>query len=366
MYKRIVVKVGSNLLTDEKGIKKAFFRPFVAQLCSLHEKGKEIIIVTSGAISSGARRLKLDKKPTALSEKQATAAVGQIMLMQAYETAFSDAGIAVAQVLLEHDDIKNKVKNINARNTISKLLEWKVIPVINENDTIATEEIKFGDNDTLAGIVGNLIDADLVIILTSVDGIYDKNPDIFSDAKIIHEIENVDEAIRSINTEGKTESGTGGMAAKLEVARKLNQAGIPLVIAGGRREGVIERIVSGKKEGTLILHKKIKVQAKKRWILLSLKSKGEITVDEGAKTALLSSGKSLLAVGVAGVFGDFVFGDAVEITDLKGGKIGKGMVNYSSRDLRVIMGKRNAEISKMEGISFYEEVIHRDNLFIYK
>jgi len=366
MYKRIVIKVGTNLLTDGKGIRKAFLKSLCSQLSSLHAKGKEIIIVSSGAIGLGAHKLGLDKKPTALSEKQAVAAMGQILLMQAYESAFSESGISVAQVLLDQDDIKHKVKNANARNTLNKLLEWKTIPVINENDTVATEEIKFGDNDTLAGIVGNLIDADIVVILTSVNGIYDRNPDTHEDARIISEIEDIDEAIKGIDTSGKTSLGTGGMDTKLEVARKLNQIGIPLVIANGNRESVVERIVTGKKEGTLIRHKEEKVEAKKRWILMSLKAAGEVVIDDGAKAALLSSGKSLLAVGVASVKGNFNFGDAVEITDLKNKKIGKGIINYSCADLNTIRGKKNAEIRKIMGDSFYEEVIHRDNLFIYK
>ena len=366
VYKRIVIKVGSNLLTDEKGIKKSFMKSFVSQLFDLHEKGREIIVVSSGAISMGVKKLRMNKKPTALSEKQAVAAVGQIVLMQAYEEAFCEKGVSVAQVLLEHDDIKNKTKNINARNTIHKLLEWKVIPVINENDTIATDEIKFGDNDTLAGIVGNLVDADLVVILTSVDGIFDKNPDLHGDAKIIEEIEDVAAAIKMIDTVGRTSMGTGGMVTKLEVARKLNQVGIPLVIANGNREGVIGAIAAGKKQGTIIKSKNVKIDTKKRYILMSLKEKGRIKIDDGAKNALLNMGKSLLAVGVTSVSGEFAFGDAVEIIGADNGKVGKGIVNYSSADLNGIKGKKNAEIGKLAGENFYEEVIHRDNLFIFK
>ncbi len=366
MYKRIVIKVGSNLLTDDKGIKKAFLKSLVSQLSALHSKSKEIVLVSSGAISLGVKKLGMGSKPTALSEKQATAAVGQNVLMQAYETAFSGNSIAVAQVLLGHDDIKNKSRNVNARNTLNKLLEWKVIPVINENDTVATDEIKFGDNDTLAGIVGSLVSADVVIILTSVDGIYDKNPDMHKDAKIISDISDIHEAIKSIDTEGKTSMGTGGMVTKLEVARKLNLLGIPLVIANGHKEGVIENIVAGKKEGTLVREKNVKVDSRKRYILMSMKEKGKIKVDDGAKAALLNSGKSLLAVGVTGAHGDFVFGDAVEIVDAKGVKLGKGITNYSSKDLESIKGKRNTELKKELGDSFYEEVINRDNLFIYK
>lgn len=366
MYKRIVIKVGTNLLTDGKGIKKTFMKSLVDQLSSLHAKGKEIILVSSGAIGMGVKKLGMDKKPTAISEKQAVAAVGQIMLMQVYETAFSLNAISVAQVLLGHDDIKNKTKNANARNTLNKLLEWKVIPVINENDTVATEEIKFGDNDTLAGIVGSLVSADMVIILTSVDGIYDKNPDLHADAKIIKEITDINEAIKNIDTKGKTSMGTGGMITKLEAARKLNYVGIPLAIANGNIDGVIEHIVSGNNGGTIVRNKSNKLGSKKTYILMSLKEKGKIKVDSGAKTALLNSGKSLLAVGIKSVTGEFNFGDAVEIIDEDGNKIGKGITNYSSADIGTIKGKKNIDIKKVLGDLFYEEVINRDNLFIYK
>ena len=366
MYRRMVIKVGTNLLVDDKGIRKNFLKSIVAQIKPLHVAGREIIIVSSGAIGLGIRKLNLGKKASTLSEKQATAAVGQIMLMQAYEEAFRAVNIPVAQVLLGHDDIKSKSRNINARNTLNKLLEWKVIPVINENDTVATDEIKFGDNDTLAGIVGSVVSADAVLILTSVDGVYDKNPDTNADARIINEIDDINEQGKNISTEGRTTMGTGGMGAKLEIARKLNYAGIPLVIANGNADNVIEKIAAGKNEGTIVRVKNEKLGPKKSYILMSLKEKGKLKVDDGAKAALLNSGKSLLAVGICGVSGEFNFGDAVEITDMNGAKLGKGMVNYSSKDLEGIKGRRNSELKKELGGNFYEEVIHRDNLLIYR
>lgn len=366
MYKRIVVKVGTNLLTDGKGIKKAFMKSLVDQLSSLHSKGKDIILVSSGAIGMGVKKLGMDNKPTAISEKQAVAAVGQIVLMQAYETAFCSKNISVAQVLLGQDDIKNKAKNANARNTLNKLLEWKVIPVINENDTVATDEIKFGDNDTLAGIVGSLVSADMVIILTSVDGIFDKNPDLHTDAEIIREITDINEAVKNINTDGKTSMGVGGMITKLEAARKLNYVGIPLAIANGNTDNVIEQIVSGRNGGTIVRQKDIKAGPKKTYILMALKEKGKIKVDFGAKNALLNSGKSLLAVGIKSLNGEFNFGDAVEIVDQDGNILGKGITNYSSADIGKIKGLRNAAIKKELGDLFYEEVINRDNMVIYK
>ncbi len=362
MYKRILVKVGTSLLTDAKGLKRDFLASFVSQISNLYNKKKEIIIVSSGAIGIGIGKLGLSKKPFDLSEKQAIAAVGQISLMKEYELLFNKNDITISQILIEHDDIKSKVKKINIVNTLNKLLEWRVIPIINENDTVATEEIKFGDNDTLAGIVANLLNVDLVIILTSVDGIYDKNPHEFNDAKLIREIENIDEAIKNIKAKGKTLLGTGGMLTKLEVARKLNYIGIPVVIANGNKQKAIERIISGEKEGTLIKEKEVKIEGKKKWIFMSLKTKG---IDDGAKEALLKRGKSLLAVGITDVTGKFYFGDAVEVVDKNGNKIGKGVINYSSDDLIKIKGKKNSEIEKMLGDNFYQEVIHRDNLFLY-
>jgi glutamate 5-kinase len=360
------VKVGTSLLTDEKGLKKEFLNSFITQLSNLHNKNKEIVIVSSGAIGSGIGKLGMKKRPFDLAEKQAIASVGQITLMKEYEILFNKNNITIGQILIEHDDVKNKIKKTNIVNTLNKLLEWKVIPVINENDTVATEEIKFGDNDTLAGIVANLLNVDLVIILTSVDGIFDKNPNKFKDAKLLEKIEDIDDAIKKIKADGKTLLGTGGMITKLEIARKLNYIGIPVVIANGNKEKVIEQIVSGEKEGTLIKEKDVKIEGKKKWIFMSLKTKGIIKIDDGAIDAILKKGKSLLAVGVVDVTGNFSFGDAVEVVDKNGNKIGKGVVNYNYNDLKNIKGKKNIEIEKIMGTNFYQEVIHRDNLFLYK
>lgn len=366
MYKRILVKVGTSLLTDEKGLKKDFLNSFALQLSNLHNKKKEIIVVSSGAIGFGRVKLSFTKRIFGLSEKQAIASIGQITMMKEYESLFNKNGVKIGQILIEHDDIKNKTKKTNIVNTLNKLIEWKVVPIINENDTVATEEIKFGDNDTLAGIVANLLNVDLVIILTSVDGIYDKNPHKYKDAKLIEKIEDIDSIIKTIKAKGKTLLGTGGMLTKLEVARKLNYIGIPVVIANGNKENTIEKIVSGEKEGTLIKGKNVKIKGKKKWIFMSLKTRGRIKIDDGAKNAIFEKGKSLLAVGVIDIFGSFSFGDAIEVIDKNGNKIGKGVVNYSSYDLNNIKGKKNSEIEKLLGDNFYQEVIHRDNLFLYK
>lgn len=349
-----------------KAQKKPFLSSFVSQVANLQKKGKQVVIVSSGAIGSGRHVMKMAGRTLSLPEKQAIAAVGQISLMREYQELFKKKGITVAQVLLDHDDVNHKDKNINARNTLSQLIEWKVVPVINENDTVTTAEIKFGDNDNLAGIVAGMIDADLLIILTSVDGVYDKNPHVFKGSKKIDIIEDVDKAIVEVDTEGKTALGTGGMSAKLEIARNLNYAGIPVIITDGNKKSAIEKAVRGEKIGTLIRKSDVKIEAKKRWILITLKSKGRIIVDEGARRALVTTGKSLLAAGIKEGLGDFIFGDAVDLTDASGNKIGKGIINYSASDLKKIAGKKTGEIKEIMGEGFYEEVIHRDNLFIYK
>ncbi len=336
----------------------------------MYEKGIEIIIVSSGAIGTGKKRLGITKKSMSLPEKQAVAAVGQIVLMQEYKQLFREAGIPVAQVLLDHDDVRHKDKNINARNTLSKLLEWRVIPIINENDTVATDEIKFGDNDELAGIVSGLVNVRFAVILTCVDGVYNKNPDKNKGAEIIDYIENVQTVIKKLELKGKTGCGRGGMLSKLEAARKFNYLGVPLVIANGNRKNVlceaVERTGDDRGIGTFIESKRTKIEGRKKWILTSLKTKGFNVVDDGAAEFLYQKGKSLLAVGVKDISGDFGFGDAVEVVDKKTGKIGKGITNYSSKDLRKIKGKNTGEIKKIAGTGFYKEVIHRDNMFIYK
>jgi glutamate 5-kinase len=366
VYKRIVVKIGTNLLIDSKGFKEIFLREFTIQTAKLFSEGCEIIIVSSGAIGAGLIRMQMARRQFALPEKQAIAAIGQPVLMKEYKNRFKAMGIPVAQVLLNHDDVKDKARNTNARNTLNKLLEWRVIPIINENDTVATEEIKFGENDALAGIVGSLMNADLVIILTSVDGVYDKNPIEHPGAKKIDLIEDIEKTMREVNTDGKTSHGTGGMLSKLETARNLNLAGIPLIIANGNKKDVLLRAAAGENTGTLIARKGGKIESKKRWILLTLRSKGTVKIDDGAAKALLESGKSLLAVGVTDVNGEFKFGDAVDILNKKGEKIAKGVTNYSFSDIKALKGRKNADIKKIMGASFFEEVVHRDNLFIYR
>jgi len=366
MYKRIVIKIGTNLIADEKGIKEKFLKDFVSQAAALHKKGTEIVVVSSGAIGTGLIRMKMRKKAFGLPEKQAIAAIGQPFLMKKYIKLFEEKGITTGQVLLNHDDVNDKARNANARNTLNRLIEWRVIPVINENDTVATDEIKFGDNDALAGIVGSLINADCVLILTSVDGVYDKNPHEHKDARIISVIEDMEKAISEVETEGKTSHGTGGMLSKLQTAMNLHLAGIPHIIANGNKKNVLLRTAKGENTGTLITSKNARIESRKRWILITLKSRGTVTLDRRAEEALIKSGKSLLAVGITEVKGEFAFGDAVDILNSKGEKIAKGITNYASSDMKIIMGKKNADIQKILGEGFYKEAFHRDNTVILK
>lgn len=249
---RVLIKIGTNLIANNDGIKESFLNSLISQISKAYKKGSEIIIVSSGAIGSSLDLLGLEKKPEALEEKQATAAVGQIVLMQEYKTRFNVEKINIAQVLLTHDIVDNEEMKKNTCNTLNKLLEWRVIPVINENDTVATEEIKFGDNDILAGIVGVMMNVDLVIILTSVDGIYDKNPENSKDAKLIEEITDIFSALKSIKADGTTSLGSGGIESKFKAAGILQPCKIPLVIANGNKENIITNILAGGKEGTRI------------------------------------------------------------------------------------------------------------------
>lgn len=252
MYNRVLVKIGTNLIVDANSVRNSFLESFVAQISEAHKNGTEFIIVTSGAIGSSLHLLGFKEKPQTLEEKQAAAAVGQIVLMQEYKLRFNSKNIKIAQVLLTHDVVNNEEMNKNAYNTLNQLLVWRIIPIINENDTVATEEIKFGDNDILAGIIGAMMKVDLAIILTSVDGIFDKNPENHEDAVFIEKITEIDTALKNIKTDDKTSLGSGGIESKLKTAKILQLCKIPLIIANGNKENIITKILAGKKEGTRI------------------------------------------------------------------------------------------------------------------
>jgi glutamate 5-kinase len=361
--KRIVVKVGSGILTEENGLNLERIRSLSEQICTLIAKGFEILLVSSGAMASGIRKIGLHKRPDELPKRQAVAAVGQAGLIMEYEKAFLRYQKKVAQILLTSDGLSNRKRYLNARNTLHTLLSWKIVPIINENDTISVEEIKFGDNDTLAALITLLMDADLLIILTDIDGLFDQNPRIHDHAKLIPTVPKLTKEIESFAGKIPGALGTGGMLSKIEAAKKLTSAGIPMIIANGATPRILLEIMSGKEHGTFFIPKEVRLNSRKSWIAFQSRPKGTLFIDEGAANAIVKKGKSLLSSGIIGVEGDFQEGAPVRFS--KDGKIlGSGLVNYNSADIRKIMGLNSNQIKEKLGHKPYDEIIHRDNLVL--
>jgi len=358
--KRLVVKVGTSTLTFPDGIRLDLGRigNLVKDLVQIKESGKEVVLVTSGAIATGMGKLGWTKRPDNIPGKQAAAAVGQTHLMRIYELIFGEYGQTIAQILLTQGDINDRKRYINASNTISTLLQCDVIPIVNENDTVAVDEIKVGDNDTLSALLINLIKADLLIILSDVDGFYDNSE------KIIPVISAITPEIKAMAGGEGSETSVGGMITKLNAAEIVTGAGEIMVIANGQKPGILSRILEGENEGTIFLPKRDKMSSRKRWIAYSIHCKGTIKVDSGAKNALIRHGKSLLPSGIIDVIGDFDFGDAVKCVDEDNVEFAKGISNYSSEEIQKIKGKKTNEIESILGQVYYEEVIHRDKLVI--
>jgi glutamate 5-kinase len=362
---RVVVKIGSNLLTDKTGrINQRRIHYIAKEVAELHDKSLEIVIVSSGAIASGLKKLGLKSKPKEIRIKQATAAVGQPLLMWMYEKHFLKYKKHIAQILLTRDDLSNRERYVNAKNTLLTLLEMGVIPIINENDTVATDEIKFGDNDQLAALVSGLIEANHLIILSDVEGLYTSDPKKEPDAKIIKNVKEFSKEIETIAKPASTGYGTGGMFSKVIAAKKATSFGIPVSIISGRKYGNITAVIEGKNVGTYFEPVEEKVTFRKAWIAYATRSKGNLYIDNGAVNALIKNGKSLLPSGVKKVEGDFDVGDAVYCIDEKGERIAKGLVNYSSCEVKLIKGKKSTEIEKILGYKYSDEIIHRDNLVI--
>ncbi|MFQ5585424.1 MAG: glutamate 5-kinase [Thermodesulfobacteriota bacterium] len=364
--RRIVVKVGSAVLAGrhEDELDEGVFSALASDIVALKGSGKEVVLVTSGAIAVGMKKMGLKRRPGSIPEKQAVAAVGQSSLMAIYEGAFTPLGVRAAQVLLTHGDLADRKRFLNARNTLVTLFQYGVIPIINENDTVAVEEIKFGENDHLAALVTSLAEADLLIMLTDIDGLYDADPRISKTARLIPVVDDVDHVVLGWAGKASGVYGTGGMQSKIEAARKAAHIGVPTVVAGGKRRGVIERILSGTVEGTLFLPKEDRLTSKKHWIAFSARPGGRIFVDEGAMTALLKGGKSLLPSGITGVDGRFDTGEVVHCVDHRGKEFARGITTYNSSEIEKIRGVRSTEIEKVLGYRYYDEVIHRDNLVI--
>jgi len=362
--KRIVIKIGSNILASaEQGLNIKRIHSLAKDISEAVDKGYEAVIVSSGAIAAGLKKFGLKEIPRDIKRKQAAAAIGQSSLMWAYEQSFADFNKKVAQVLLTRDDITNRIRYINAKNTLLALISYGVIPIINENDTVAVDEIKFGDNDMLAALVANLVEADMLVILSDVDGLYTKDPR-YKDAELIESIEEITPKIEKL-AEGKGSAvSTGGMYSKILAAKQANSYGIPVVIMSGKKSRLLPCLFSGEKVGTYFKPKKQRLSSKKGWIAYGLKSKGVIYLDDGAVNVLTTQGKSLLPSGVTRVEGCFNIGDTVSCVNKEGKKIAKGLVNYSSGDLQRIKGKKTSEIERILGYKYSDEVIHRDNLVV--
>tara|TARA_B100000315_G_scaffold257787_1_gene307780 strand:- start:6751 stop:7872 length:1122 start_codon:yes stop_codon:yes gene_type:complete len=363
--KRIVVKVGSHVVTAQKtGLNVHAIKRIAKNVLEAKELGYEIVIVSSGAIVSGIQKLGLTSRLTSLPLKQAAAAVGQGHLIRAYDHAFETAGQQVAQILLTNDTMTDRERFLNARHTVTALLKLGVIPIVNENDTVSVDEIKFGDNDTLAGMVANLIDAQLLIILSDVDGLFSEDPRHNPMALLIPTVRKVTAEIEKIATGAVSIEGTGGMTSKVETAKRMAVSGIPTIIINGKRTGSMSDVLDGKEIGTVFLPQKVRRANRKHWIAFIRRTKGKLTLDSGAVKAVLQRGKSLLPAGVTAIDGKFDHGDAIGCVDKKGHEIAKGLVNYSSSDLAKIKGRKTGEIKQVLGYKDYDEVIHRDNMVI--
>lgn len=361
--KRVVVKVGSAVVAASPVDGQDIFERLAGDIHHLRNSAHEAAIVSSGAIALGIKKLGMKERPSSIPERQAVAAVGQGSLMARYDAAFSKYNEKAAQVLLTHDDLGNRSRFLNARNTLTTLLNLGITPVINENDTVAVEEIKFGDNDELSALATNLIEADLLIILSDIDGLFDKDPKMEPEAKRLALVEDVDALRLDLNASTNL-LGTGGIRSKCEAARKAAHFGIPTIIANGNQNGVLERIFSGEELGTLFLPKEDRLTSKKHWIAFSTRPSGRVFVDEGAKEALLKKGKSLLPSGIREVDGSFDAGEVVHCVDLKGKEFARGVANYSSSEISKIKGRKSSELESVLGYKVYDEVIHRDNLVV--
>jgi glutamate 5-kinase len=362
--KKILIKVGSAVLTGADGLDLKIIDALADEIAELIRRDYSVVLVTSGAIASGKHRLNITGKLKSIPEKQAAAAIGQGRLMRIYSKSFEKNNLYVAQILLTLSDLTDRQRFLNIRNTLSTLLEWKVTPIINENDTVAVDEIKFGDNDNLAALIANIVEADLFINLTSTAGLYDANPTESKKARLIPLVAEFTDEIEAIATAETSSVGTGGMKSKVLAAKKVTAIGIPCIIAPGKKKNILADIIAGKEIGTLFLPMADRLNSKKYWIAFTLHSRGRITVDDGARKALLEKGKSLLPSGVIDVEGDFTVGDPVSCIDRAGTVIAKGLVNFSSAEIRKIMGLKTTKIAQILGHKDYDEIIHRDNLVI--
>jgi glutamate 5-kinase len=364
--RRIVIKVGSAVLTSsDRGLDQGRIERLASDISTIMDQGREVILVSSGAIAAGLAKLGLKKaKGMPLSLKQAAASVGQSSLMWMYEKTFGAHGRKVAQVLLTREDLSNRTRFLNARGTLQTLLDYGVVPIINENDTVSVDEIKFGDNDNLSGMVVHLVDGDLLVILSDIDGLYTADPKSDPRAELIPLVEKITTEIERGAGDAQSMVGTGGMRSKILTAKKVGAYGAPMVIVNGKQNGVLRALFEGRDVGTLFLPKPDKQDSRKHWIAYTVSSAGRLVIDDGGREALLHKGKSLLPGGVVRVEGNFKIGDCVTCVDRSGTDFARGLVKYSAAELELIKGLKTSQIASVLGHKDYDEVIHRDDLVI--
>jgi glutamate 5-kinase len=363
--RRWVVKIGSALLTrDGQGLQREVLSVWVEQMAAWRHRGNDIVLVSSGAVAEGMSRMGWTRRPRNLHQLQAAAAIGQMGLIHAYEACFQKRGLRTAQILLTREDLADRSRYLNARSTLRTLLQLGVVPVVNENDTVATEELRFGDNDTLSALVANLIEADLLVLLTDQDGLYTRDPRLYPDATLISETRVDNPQLDQVAGGSVSGLGLGGMVTKVRAARLAARSGTPTLIAPGRAAGVLEGIARGEEVGTLLTPVQGSQAARKQWLAGQLQSRGRVVLDAGAVQVLRERGSSLLAVGVKGVDGSFARGDVVVCVDDQGREIARGLVNYDAQEAQRIMGQPSNRIESILGYLDEEELIHRDNLVL--
>ncbi len=364
--KRVVIKIGSGVISTAEGLDEAMLGRLATEICALRARGLEVVLVSSGAVAAGRNSLGIEGRPKTIPQKQAAAAIGQPRIMRAYKEVFQRYERVVAQVLLTRDDLSNRRRYLNAHNTLDTLLVYGVTPIVNENDTVVVEEIRFGDNDNLSALVASLMAADLLLILSDVDGFYSGDPNCDKEARLLPLIERLTPEIEAMAGSSRGTLGTGGMQTKLQAAQKAGLAGVPTLIVNGRAPDILRRVIEGEEVGSLFLPSASKLNARKRWIALSMQPNGRILLDEGAVRAVGEAGKSLLPTGILEVDGEFERGDAVHICDRHGVPFAIGVANYNCVELAQVKGHRCAEIEQILGYQYRDEAVYRDNLVLIR
>jgi len=363
--KRVVIKIGSRVLTDEDGgLDHGVIGRICADVALLRERGKQVVVVSSGAIAAGRSELGLTEKPKTIPQKQAAAAIGQTRLMRAYEEALAPHGIKAAQLLLTSEDLSSRQRFLNARATIDTLLGYGIIPVINENDTVVVDEIKFGDNDNLSALVTNVAEADLLLILTDVEGLYSADPGQNHDAMLIPLVQGITRELERAAGGSASSVGTGGMATKVAAAKKAGKNGVPTILVAGKRAGILSAAMRGEEVGTLFLPQGAGLNRRKHWIAYTLRPAGRVTVDDGARNVLQKKCTSLLPSGVVGVDGRFERGACVRICGMDGNEFARGLSDYSSSEITRLAGHNSSEIEELLGYRYADVIVHRDNLVV--